>query len=368
MHVREAVKTLKPYRPGQTAYDLERYGLTSCVKLGSNENPIGPSPLAIEAVKRAATDMHYYPSAAVSQLRCKLAESIGPDFDEDNIVIGNGSCHILRMAAEAFLHRGGECIMRRNAFPMYAAVTKMYGGECVSTETNKDHTFDLSSMTERITDRTRLVFLANPNNPTGTIVTQQELDESMKRVPPSVVVILDHAYQEYVETEEYPDVAKYILDGRNVIVTRTFSKVYGLAGLRMGYGIAREEIAEYLSRAQLPFHSSSVALTGAIASLDDVEHVKLSKRLNAEGKKYLYQEFEELGLAYVPTHANFILLVGFKHDTKVISQALLRRGVIVCPAHPFNMPQAIRVTIGKPEQNERLVEALKEVLDELISC
>jgi len=360
---------MPPYTPSKSTKELqEEYGFEKAVKLGSNENPIGPSPLAIEAVKRSATDMHYYPSAAVSQLRCKLAESMGPNFDENNIIIGNGSCHILRMAAEAFLHRGGESIMRRNAFPMYAAVTKMYGGECVFTETNKDYTFDLSSVTERITDRTRLVFLANPNNPTGTIVTQQELDEFVERVPPAVVVILDHAYQEYVEAKEYPDVAKYILDGRNVIVTRTFSKVYGLAGLRMGYGIARREVAEYLNRAQLPFHSSSVALMGAIASLDDVEHVKLSRRLNAEGKKYLYQEFEELGLTYVPTHANFILLVGFKHDTKAISQALLRRGVIVCPAHPFNMPQAIRVTIGKPEENERLVEALREVLDELISC
>jgi len=352
-----------PYTPGKSKEEFQgEYGLETIVDLSSNKNPLGPSPLAMEAIKQAATDMHYYPGVALDQLRRKLAESIGPDFDEDNIIIGNGSCDVLCMAAEAFLYGGGESIMRRNAFPMYEIVTKMYGGECVLIETNKDYTFDLLSMTERITDRTRLVFLSNPNNPTGRIVTQQELDEFMEQVPPSVLVVFDHAYQEYVEAKEYPDAAKYILDGRNVIVTRTFSKIYGLAGLRMGYGIARKEMIEYLSRAQLPFHSGSVALMGAIASLDDVEHVKLSRKVNAQGKKYLYQKFEELGLAYLPTQANFILLVGFEHDTKTISQALLRRGVIVRPAHPFNMPQAIRITIGKPEENERLIEALRLVL------
>ena len=357
---------LPPYTPGKSMKELqEEYGLETVVDLGSNKNPLGPSPLASQAVKRATTDMHYYPGVAVGQLRRKLAESIGPNFDEDNIIIGNGSCHVLRMVAEAFLHGGGESIMRRNAFPMYAVMTKMYGGECVFIETNEDYTFDLLSMAERITEQTRLVFLSNPNNPMGTIVTQQELDEFMERVPPSVVVVLDHAYQEYVEAEEYPDVAKYILDGHNVIVTRTFSKIYGLAGLRMGYGVARKELIEYLSRAQLPFHSSSVALMGAMVSLDDVEHVQSSREVNAEGKKYLCRRFEELGLAYVPTHTSFILLVGFEHDTKVISQALLRRGVFVLPAHPYNMPQGIRVTIGKLEENERLVEALRLVLEEL---
>ena len=357
---------LPPYTPGKSIKELqEEYGLETIVDLSSNKNPLGPSPLAVEAIKRAATDMHYYPGVALDQLRCKLAALMSPNFDEDNIIIGNGSCDVLRMAAEAFLYGGGEAVMRRNAFPMYQVVTKMYGGECVFIESNEDYSFDLLSMAERITDRTRLVFLCNPNNPTGRIITQQELDGFMRQVPPSVVVVLDHAYQEYAEAEEYPDVARYILDGCNVIVTRTFSKVYGLAGLRMGYGIARKEMIEYLSRAQLPFHSSSVALMGAIASLDDVEHVQLSRRINAQGKEYLYRKFEELGLTYVPTQANFILLAGFEHDTKAISQALLRQGVVVLPAHPYNMPQAIRITIGKLEENDRLVEALRLVLEEL---
>jgi histidinol-phosphate aminotransferase len=359
---------LPPYTPGKSMKKLqEEYGLETIVDLSSNKNPLGPSPLAVEAIGQAAGDMHYYPGVALDQLRSKLAESIGPGFGEHHIIVGNGSCEVLRMAAEAFLYGGGEVIMRRNTFPMYEMVTRMYGGECVFIESNEDYSFDLSSMAERITDRTRLVFLSNPNNPIGKIVTQQELDEFMERVPSSVVVVLDHAYQEFVEAEEYPDVTRYILDSHNVIVTRTFSKVYGLAGLRVGYGIARKEMIEYLSRAQLPFHSSSVALVGAIASLDDVEHVELSRKVNAQGKEYLYQRFEELGLRYLPTEANFILLVGFEHDTKAISQALLRRGVSVLSGHSHNMPQAIRITIGKPEENERLVEALRLVLEEL-SC
>ena len=354
-----------PFSPGKSIEELqEEYGFEKVTKLSSNENPIGPSPLALEAVQRAAAGMHYYPSVTVSQLRCKLAESIDPDFDKDNIIIGNGSVDVLRMAAEAFLHGGGESIMRRNAFPMYAGLTKMYGGECVFIEANEDYTCDPLSIAERITDRTRLVFLSSPNNPTGMTVTQQELDELVETIPRSVVVILDQAYQEYVDARGSPDVAKYVLDGRNVIITRTFSKIYGLAGLRIGYGIARKEIIGYLSRARLPFHTSSVALTGAMASLDDTEHVRLSRELNAEGKQYLCEEFDKLGLAYLPTQANFILLVGFEHDTKAISQALLRRGVLVSPTHPFNMPQAIRITIGKPDENERLVEALREVLEE----
>lgn len=362
------ILAMPPYTPEKTLEELqEEHRLETIIDLGSNQNPLGPSPLAMEVVKRAATDLHCYSSidVAASQLRCKLAESMGPGFDKDNIVIGNGSIDVLRMATEVFLYEGGESIMRRNAFPMYEVMTKMYGGECVFIESNKDYTCDLSSMVERITDRTRLVFLTNPDNPTGVIFTQQELDEFMERVPPSVVVILDHAYQEYAEAEEYPDVTKYVLDGRNVIITRTFSKVYGLAGLRMGYGVARKEIIEYLSRSRVPYYSGSVAPMAAIAALDDVEHVRLSRKVNAEGKKYLYQKFDELDLAYVPSQSYFILLVDLKYDTNAIAEAMLRRGVIVRPCHGFHMPQAIRVTVGKPEDNERMVEALRLALEEL---
>jgi histidinol-phosphate aminotransferase len=244
-------------------------------------------------------------------------------------------------------------------------LTKRYGGECAFLEINKDHSFALSSVLEKITERTRLIFLTNPDNPTGMMIAQSELDEFVEQVPPSVVVILDHAYQEYVEAEGFPDGIKYILEGRNVIVTHTFSKIYGLAGLRIGYGIARTEIVEHLRRSRVPFYTGSMAPTGALAALDDVGHVNLSREVNAEGKKYLYQKFDELDLAYLPTEAYFILLVDLKHDTNAIAEAMLRRGIIVRPCHGFNMPQAIRVTVGKPEDNERLVEALRLALEEL---
>jgi histidinol-phosphate aminotransferase len=345
----------------------EEHGLETIIDLGSNENPLGPSPLAMEAVNRAATNMHRYSNISVvaEQLRFKLAASIGPSFSRDNIILGNGSVDVLRMAAEVFLHEGGEVLIRRNAFPLYELVTRRYGGECVFMETRADYTFDLLSVVEGISDQTRLIFLTNPDNPSGMIFTQQELDDFVGRVPPSVLVVLDHAYQEYAEAEGFPDVTKYVLDGRNVLVTRTFSKIYGLAGLRIGYGIARQEIIEYMSRSRVPFYTGAAAPTGAMVALDDVEHVKSSRNLNAEGKKYLYQKFDELDLSYLPSQSYFILLVDFKHDTNVVAEAMLRRGVIVRPCHPFNMPQAIRVTVGKPEENERLVKALRQTLEEL---
>ncbi len=354
--------------PGKTLKELqEEYGLETITDLGSNENPLGPSPLAMEAVNRLATNLHRYSSinAATGQLRRKLAKAIGPDIHSDNIVLGNGSVDVLRMAAEVFSYGGGEFIMRRNAFPLYEMLTKRYGAECVFVETNADHTFALSSVTEKITERTRLIFMTNPDNPTGMMISQPELDEFIEQVPPSVVVILDHAYQEYAEAEGFPDGIKYILEGRNVIVTCTFSKIYGLAGLRIGYGIAKKEIIEHLRRSRVPFYTGSMAPTGALAALDDVEHVELSRKVNTEGKKYLYQKFDELDLAYLPTEAYFILLVDLKHDTNAIAEAMLRRGVIVRPCHGFNMPQALRVTVGKPEDNERMVEALRLALEEL---
>jgi histidinol-phosphate aminotransferase len=358
------------FGPEKTLQEMqEEHGLENIIDLGSNENPLGPSPLAMEAVNRAATNMHRYSSISVvaEQLRFKLAASIGPGFSKDNIILGNGSVDVLRMAAEVFLHEGGEVLIRRNAFPLYELVTRRYGGECVFMETRADYTFDLLSVAESISDQTRLIFLTNPDNPSGMIFTQQELDEFVGRVPPSVLVVLDHAYQEYAEAEGFPDVTKYVLDGRNVLVTRTFSKIYGLAGLRIGYGIARQEIIEYMSRSRVPFYTGTAAPTGAIAALDDVEHVKSSRNVNAEGKKYLYQKFDELDLSYLPSQSYFILLVDFKHDTNAVAEAMLRRGVIVRPCHPFHLPQAIRVTVGKPEDNERLVEALRQTLEELDS-
>jgi histidinol-phosphate aminotransferase len=353
------------YVAGKPIEEVQKqYGLETIIKLASNENCLGPSPLAVEAVREAAAGVHRYPGVLEAELSAKLAERIDSDFDENNIIVGNGSVDILRMVCQAFLHDGGESIVCPTTFPMYKIYTEMFGGKLVMVEA-RDYAYDLPAMVRMIGDRTRLIFIANPNNPTGTILTQQEVDYLMEQVPEHVVVVFDEAYFDYVEDKDYADVRGYIKQGRNVIITRTFSKIYGLAGLRVGYGIAKREMIEYLQHARSPFHIGSVNLIGAAASLDDVKYLGRSKALNAAEKGFLYEQFDRLDLPYVATECNFILLPGLKHDEMAISEALLRRGVIVRPARAFGAPGCIRVTIGTREQNERFVSALEQVLHEL---
>jgi histidinol-phosphate aminotransferase len=354
------------YVAGRPIEEVQKeYGLETIIKLASNENPFGPSPLAVEAIKRFITEAHRYPGTIENDLRAKLAERIDPEFDEDNIIVGNGSCDVLRMVCLAFLHGGGESIAFPSTFPMYRIYTEMFGGDLVLVRA-KDYAYDLPAMAERIGDRTRLIFVCNPNNPTGTMLTQQQIDDFVDRVPERVVVVFDEAYYHYVEDEDYADVRKYVKEGRNVIITRTFSKIHGLAGLRVGYGIAKKEMIEYLQHARSPFHVGSVNLVGAAASLDDEEHIEKSRAKNAAGKRFLYEQFDRLDLPYISTHTNFILLTELKHDEQAMSEAFLRRGVIVRPGGGFGVPEAIRVTIGTREENERLVSALEDILNELV--
>ncbi len=353
---------------GKTAEEIRaEYGLESIVDVGSNENPLGPSPLAMDAVRSSVVGVNRYSGigGAVGQLKEKLAQSLGSDFDQDNIILGNGSVDVLRMAAEVFLYQGGEAIVRRNAFPLYALLNTLYGAESVFVETNPDYSFDLMSMLDKITDRTRLITLTNPDNPTGMIFTQDELDAFLERVPPSVLVILDHAYEEYAQTDDFPNVSQYVLEDRNVLITRTFSKIYGLAAMRVGYGIAKKEIVGYMNSSRLPFYTGLVAPKAAMAAMDDDAHFQHSLKVTAEGKQYIYQEFEKLGLKYLPTEAYFIMVVGLKGDTRPLAEAMLRRGVIIGLGHPFNMPNAFRVTVGRMVDNQRLIAALKESLEEL---
>jgi histidinol-phosphate aminotransferase len=331
------------YTPGRSIEDCMReFGVGEFIKLGSNENPLGPSPKAMAAVKQAVAQMSQYPGVEVYDLRCRLAETLGAGLDVDNIIVGNGSADVIMSMAKAFLFGGGEVIISHPAFQMYELATNMYGGTCV-----------------------RMIYLTNPNNPTGQIVTQSEVDAFLERVPPSVVVVFDQAYYEYVDAGDYPDAIRYVVEGRNVVITRTFSKVYGLAGMRVGYGIASKEIIEYLLHTQPPFHSGRLALIVALASLEDRGHVERSQKVNAEGREYLYRGFGEMGVEYLPSQANFFMLVNLKHSVQSINQALLRRGVIIRPTAPFGIPEAFRVTIGTQEQNQRVIEAFKEVLEEL---
>ncbi len=351
------------YSPGKSLAEYqEQYGLKTILDMASNVNPLGPSPNAIHAVHQATQKVAAYPGNDLIKLRSKLAKYVNPDLDEENIVIGNGSCDILRMTAEVFLYGGGEAIIRCNAFPMFEVLTNRYGGECVFVATNPDYTFDILSVAEKITDQTKLIFLANPHNPTGMIMHQEDLDEFMARIPSSVIVVFDHACQEFVDHQDFPNLSNYILDGHNIIMTRTFSKMYGLPGLRIGYGVARKEIIDVLRRTKIPFYNNSISIMAASAALDDVEHVELSRTSNQDGKKFLYKHFEHMPLAFLPTQSNSILLMDFEQDTEYIRDQLLCQSILILPAHPYRFPNAIRVTIGQPEENLRLIMALKHLL------
>jgi histidinol-phosphate aminotransferase len=361
------LSTVPAYTPGKSIEELKReLGVAEVIKLGSNENPLGPSPKAVEAMKQAALEMSQYPSVEVYDLRGRLAELLGPGFDADNVIVGNGSADVIMSMAKAFLYDGGEVVVSHPAFQMYELATNMYGGKCVFVD-SKNYGYDLPAMADKITSQTRMIYITNPNNPTGLIVTQAEIDDFMERVPPSVVVVFDEAYYEYVDAQEYPDTLQCVKEDRNVVITRTFSKVYGLAGMRVGYGIASKEIIGYLLHTQPPFHTGRIALVSALTSLEDQEHMEKSQKVNAEGKAYLYRSFEEMGVDCLPTQANYLMLVNLPYPAQSINQALLRQGLIIRPTAPFGIPEALRLTIGTPEQNQRLVAGFKEAFAELDS-
>ena len=360
----EYVSRIKPYIPGKPVKELEReLGITECIKLASNENPVGPSPKAVAALKaylensgelcRYPDGSAYYLKNALSQ---KLSSSSGAKVGAEEIILGNGSNELLDIAARTFVGPGDEAVMAAPSFVVYSMGVQSSGG--VARETAlKDYTHDLSAMADAITPKTKLVFIANPNNPTGTINKRTEFDAFMKRVPDGVLVVMDEAYFEYVRDPEYPDALKYFAEGRDILILRTFSKAYGLASLRIGYGMAKREILEEMNKVREPFNTNALAQEAALAALGDEAHLRHSIEVNEEGKKFLYREFDALGLKYVPTEANFIYMP-LGRDSKALFETMLRKGVIVRPAGP----KEIRVTVGLPEENRRFIEALKKSL------
>ena len=346
----------------------EEYGLTNVIKLGSNENPLGPSPLAIAALQGALQNAHRYPGVADKHLRQKLATFYnahdGASFDEHNFLTGNGLGDVLRMIAHALLFDGGEAIYCDPTFPLYPIYTKMLGATAVSVPHN-NYKYDLKTIAETINARTRVIFICNPNNPTGTVVTRDDVAALMARVPDSVVVVFDESYFDFVEDREYSNSIEYVKGGHdNVLVLRGFSKIYGMANLRVGYAIGTHAMIEYLAHAQIVFNTGDPVLCAAAAALDDQAHVQAARELIAREREFLQRGFADLDLSYVPSQTNFILLTDLPRDVKVINEGMLRRGVIIRPMGGFGLPNAIRVTIGTREQNKKMLEALKEVLEE----
>lgn len=351
----EDILSLKPYAPGKPIDELEReLGITGSIKLASNENPIGPSPMAVEAIAKLLGGLHRYPDGAGFYLKKAISEKFGLPID--GIILGNGSNELLEIIVRTFLLEGENAIMAEPSFVVYKMAAQAAGRERVVVPL-KDGLHDLEAMADRITDKTKLIFIANPNNPTGTMNTAAQMDSFMKRVPEDVIVVLDEAYYEYVVSSEYPDTLAYLKAGRNIIALRTFSKIYGLAGLRIGYGFAPPALVDLMNRVRQPFNTNSLAQAGALAALDDDSHVAKSRMANRDGKAYLYRELGRLGVDYVPTQANFIYM-DLKQDAGAVNDKLLRQGVIIRPMGPTQ----IRVTIGLEEENERFIGALEKVL------
>jgi histidinol-phosphate aminotransferase len=357
--VGENVTRLVPYRPGKPIEEVKReLGLADVVKLASNENALGPSPRALEALREAAARVHLYPDAVAYELRDAMAARLG--FPEDHLIFGNGSDDIIHLIGVTFLRPGDELIQADPAFVRYEASAVLNESICHKVPL-RDWTHDLDAMAARINGRTRVIYITNPNNPTGTIVTDAEVRRFLDRVPDEVLVVFDEAYFEYVDEPDYPDTLRYIREGRNVVTLRTFSKAYGLAGVRLGYGVGRPEVIGYLHQVREPFNVSLLAQAAGLAALDDDAHLTATLAMNREGRDLFYREFDSLGFPYAPTQANFVW-VDVKRDSRAVFAALLRRGIIIRTGDIFGAPTHIRVTIGTRRENELFLAALKEVL------
>jgi len=356
--IRNSIKQITPYSPGKSSREVkEELGLDEVTKLASNENPLGPSPQAIEAMQQAASEVYFYPDPLCQDLTAALAEKW--DVDPDCIVVGRGSDEIIHMMGLAFVNPGEEIIYSDPWFAMYPITAALMDAQTV-TIPHRDFTHDLEAMAGAITDKTKLIFISNPYNPTGTIVTAAQVGDFMEALPDHVIVGFDEAYYEYVDDPNYPNCLDYVREGRKVVVLRTFSKAYGLAGLRIGYGIAPPEVATALKQVREPFNVSGISQVAALASLED-DQVQRSFQLVQDGKQYLYEQFEQMGLSYVPTQANFIFVdVGI--DSRKCFDELMRRGVTVRTGDIFGTPTHIRVTIGTMEQNRKFIEALRDVV------
>jgi histidinol-phosphate aminotransferase len=355
LHVHPDIAALSPYIPGKPIEELQReMGLARVIKLASNENPLGPSPKALAVVNDSAATLHRYPDGGAFRLREALADRW--KVTSDHIILGNGSDEILGLLARTFLSPGEEAVMADQTFVIYKMEVMAAHGKAVTVPL-KQWRHDVNAMADAITARTRLLFLCNPNNPTGTMIPAEEVARLMTRVPEQVVVVFDEAYFEYVRSAQFPDSMAYVKQGRNAIVLRTFSKIYGLAGLRIGYGVTTPEITDLLNRVRPPFNANSIAQRAALAALNDDEHVANSRAVNQAGMEQVINGLTDLGLTPIPSEANFVYFdVG--RDGRQVFDALLRHGIIVRHIEGC----MIRVTIGQAQDNQTFLSALRQVL------
>jgi len=360
----EYIRAINPYQPGKPISELAReMGLDqhAIVKLASNENPLGPSPLALAAMTRALDEVALYPDGSGFELKAALSQRYA--VSSEQIVLGNGSNDVLELAARVFLKPGASAVYSQHAFAIYPLVTQAVGASGIAVPALK-YGHDLDGMLDAVTPETRVVFIANPNNPTGTLLAAADLLRFLQRVSPDVLVVLDEAYNEYLPDTAKADSIAWLKRFPNLLITRTFSKAYGLAGVRVGFGLAREDVAGLMNRVRQPFNVNSIALVGAVAALADVEFVKRSYALNRAGMMQVTTGLRRLGIEYISSYGNFLSFRVNGGDAGVIYQSLLKRGVIVRPIGIYEMPEHLRVTIGLESQNQKFLQSLEVALGE----
>ncbi|WP_309890751.1 histidinol-phosphate transaminase [Archangium sp.] len=354
------IETLKPYVPGKPIEETEReYGLTGVIKLASNENPLGPSPKAIDAMREASRKVHLYPDASSFALVRRLATHVGVKPEE--VVLGCGSNELIELLIRTFTTPDEEVLLSKGSFPAYRISVQAHGRPFAEVPMREGHRYDLDAMAKAINPRTRMIFIANPDNPTGTTFSRKEWEAFLAKVPEHVLVVHDEAYFEFVDWSEYFSAVEYIHKHSNVVALRTFSKIYGLAGIRLGYGVMDAKLAGYLQRTRMPFNLTIPAQMGGLAALEDAEHVRRTRELNAEGLRFYETELPKLGAKLTKSHANFVM-ADFGKPATELYEKLLRKGIIVRPMAGNGYPTSLRISVGTREENARCVAALEEVL------
>jgi len=356
---REGIETLVPYPPGKPIEELEReLGIKGSIKLASNENPLGPSPLAVEAILNRLSTLHRYPDGSGFYLKAALSRKLGLPMDQ--IVLGNGSNEIIELAVRTFLSPGGHAVQPSPTFLVYEKIVKGAGGEMTSVPL-LDYGIDLEAVSAAIRADTKIVFINNPNNPTGAALQAEALSDFLEQIPKDLVVVLDEAYIEFASDSGVANGLQLLNAHPLLIVLRTFSKLYGLAGLRIGYGFSSKRVVDYLNRVRQPFNANTLALAAAEAALGDTSFVEKTLKLVREGLLYLYDQLSRLGLEFVPTQTNFFL-IKVPLGGRTTYDRMLREGVIVRAMDSYGLPGFIRINVGLPEENERFLKALKKVL------
>jgi len=357
--IRDCVFTVENYKPGLPIEILQK---KLCLKddickLASNENPLGPSPLALEAINKSLSDGHLYPDNSCYELREKLSDLMG--IPKNCLCVGNGTTELIYSIGVAFLDAGDTFIMSESSFIM-AKITAQIMSANLKQIPLKDFQHDLDSIRKEISRDTKIVYLDNPMNPIGSMKDRQDIERFMERVPDDVIVVFDEAYYEFVNSGDYPDTLRYVKEGKNVIVLRTFSKLFGLAGLRVGYGAAHKEFIKAIKQVSPPFSVNRLAQIGAVAALEDEDHIRKSIEVNESGKKFLYEKFKELSVFYIPSKTNFVTL-DVKTDAVKIAEELQKEGVIVRPLAMYGNPAFLRVTVGTLEQNRKFIDAFRRL-------